>query len=155
MSPLAAGRRIAAGGRWFLRHWQPFVIAATAFLVLATLVVGLSALATGGATNRVVNGQQESNEVSECRGAYAAAEAAAATKYRHAQTVLIEAIGDLGDTTIPEALQLLAETDAEQVRYTALRLRANELCDPPGDADDHPPILPPPIDPPEVEDFTD
>jgi hypothetical protein len=67
--------------------------------------------------------------------------------------VLIKALAEIGPTTKPEALDLLAVADEglavadkEQVEYSILRLQANERCAP---DDGGEPVLPPPIDPPE------
>ncbi len=138
------------------RNWVIAIV--SAIVVMTFLMLGATIAADsirGGpaarraaiSADRVLQGQKDAKNISDCKTAYASSEAAAATKYRHAQTSLIIAASGIGPTDIPAAIAEIKVADREQVHYARLRLRSNDLCDPPGDA---PPILPPPIDPPEV-----
>ena len=57
--------------RSFVRErWQPFLIAITAVLVAASMLIGLAVFVTGPDTNAVVNGQDDARERGECVSAY-------------------------------------------------------------------------------------
>lgn len=125
--------------------WERGIGIATGILVLGSVILLLFTLATGLNTNGIVTGQQNAQARQECATSYAAVDSVAAAKLEIAFGQLSSA--QYGSPAYQRATRAVAVATVERSRFTALRLRTNEFCDPnrPGG-----PQNAPPIDPPEV-----